>query len=172
VRRAIRLLDAQEKNASVQDTLILTHKQRRSQRARVVTTHSVEIELDLPEPVTLRTDDVLLLDTGEQVDVVAAPEPLMEIRAEVWTLTLAAWAFGDRHVPVQILSNRIRLHRDSALAMMAASLGCKIVDIEAPFEPEGGAYVVTDADRNHLHHRDHGHHHHHSHQGRGKDHHS
>jgi urease accessory protein len=165
--RAIRLLPVGTFNLPVTDTLILTHEERRSQRASVISTRGVAIELDLPASITLHTDDILALDSGALVDVVAAPEPLIEVRAELAMLARLAWALGDRHVPVQILANRVRLHRNADLLPLIASLGCKAVDIEAPFEPEGGAYAVAAHDH-HPHgyahnHDDHEHHDHHGH---------
>ena len=72
------------------------------------------IEIDLHEPARLRTDDLLVLDDGSLVEVVAAPEPLIEARAaDVAALARLAWHLGDRHVPVQVLPNRIRARRDA-----------------------------------------------------------
>jgi urease accessory protein len=164
VPRAIRLLRADEPRTPIHDTLILTSDQRRSQRASVVSNRGVAIELDLPTAAALRTDDVLALDSGDLVDVVAAAEPLVEVRADLPTLARIAWALGDRHVPVQIFTNRIRLHRDPALEMLIASIGGKTAFLDAPFEPEGGAYAVAhDAHDHHDHHHHHGDHDHHDH---------
>jgi urease accessory protein len=116
--------------------------------------------------VRLRTDDLLLLDDGGLVEVVAAPEPLIEARAaDVASLSRLAWHLGDRHVPVQVLPNRIRARRDPAIETLLASLGAKVVAIEAPFEPEGGAYEQHPAHDGHDHDHDHDHdaHHHHGH---------
>jgi urease accessory protein len=144
-----------EPHEKISDTLILTSDQRRAQRAHVVSARGAAIDLDLPEPTALRTDDVLVLDTGERVDVVAAPEQLIEVRGEHAVLARIAWALGDRHVPAQFLPNRIRLRADPALTTLIAAIGGKVTAIEAPFEPEGGAY----AGRAHDQHRhDHDHH--------------
>ena len=77
----------------------------------------------LPEPVMLRMGDALELDDGSLVDVVIEPEPLIEIRGNDLThLARLAWHLGDRHVPVQVLTNRLRMRRDAALeAMLAAA---------------------------------------------------
>jgi urease accessory protein len=101
---------------------------------------------------------------------VAAPEPLIEARAaDVVALSRLAWHLGDRHVPAQVLPNRIRARRDAAVESLLTSLGAKVVVIEAPFEPEGGAYASSHG-RGHAHDvHDHAHDHHgHSH---GHDHH-
>jgi len=131
-------------------------------------------EIDLYQPMRLRTDDLLLLDDGSLLEVVAAAEPLVEARAaDVTALSRLAWHLGDRHVPIEILSNRIRVQRDDAIEALLASLGAKVAAIEAPFEPEGGAYALRQA-HGHAHcgHSDHGHahvHHDHTHK-RGHEH--
>lgn len=119
----------------------------------------------------MRTDDLLLLDDGSLLEVVAAPEPLIEAcAADVVTLSRLAWHLGDRHVPVQVLPNRIRARRDAAVEALLKSRGAKVTIIEAPFEPEGGAYASSQEhghvhhDRDHAHdHGGHSHGHHHGH---------
>ena len=75
-------------------------------------------------------------------------------------LSRLAWHLGDRHVPVQVLSNRIRARRDAGIEALLTSLGAKVASIEAPFEPEGGAYALRGHDHGHdHHHRGDGHHH-------------
>jgi urease accessory protein len=160
--RAIRLLRVGEPREKISDTLILTSAQRRVQRASVVSTRGAAIDLDLPEPVALRTDDVLVLDNGKLIDVVAAPEPLIEARGEHAVLARIAWALGDRHVLAQFLPNRIRLRADPALATLIANIGGKVTAIEAPFEPEGGAYAGH-GHHDHAGHDHHDHDHDHSH---------
>ena len=97
----------------------------------------------LPEPVMLRMGDAFELDDGSFVDIVVEPEPLIEVRGNDLThLARLAWHLGDRHVPVQILANRLRLRRDGALEAMLAALGARLTPIEAPFDPEGGAYAT------------------------------
>ncbi len=88
--------------------------------------------------------DALELEDGRLIEVVAEAEPLIEVRAvDASALARIAWNLGDRHVPVQLFANRIRLRRDPALESLIASLGGKCATIEAPFDPEGGAYVES-----------------------------
>jgi urease accessory protein len=153
----------------VADTLILPHAQRNAHKGFVFGVKGMCIELDLPEPIRLRTDDALVLDDGALVEVVAEPEPLIEVRAgDLPALARLAWHLGDRHVPVQVLERRLRLKRDPAIETLLERMGAKIVAIEAPFEPEGGAYAAAVDhhyhDQNDRHdHGHHGHHHDHSH---------
>jgi urease accessory protein len=146
----------------VVDTVILTPEQRRSPRGSVTGVKGTRLEFDLAEAVALRMGDLLLLDDGNLVEVVAEPEPLIEVRAKDLTaLARLAWHLGDRHVPVQLFPNRLRVRRDPTIEALLARLGAKTVAIEAPFDPEGGAYVA--AAHNHHHGHDHRHHHDHDH---------
>jgi len=167
--RATRVLAAADRQARpVIDTVILDYAGRSAQKTKATGVNGTVIEIDRHAPERLRTDDLLLLDSGELVEVVAAPEQLVEARAgDVAGLARLAWHLGDRHVPVQVLPNRIRAKRDAAIEALLASLGAKVTAIEAPFEPEGGAYEAAHA-QGHAHqghaHHDHAHDHHgHSH---------
>jgi urease accessory protein len=161
--RATRVLAAADRRGrAVIDTVILEYAQRSAAEKIAVTgVKGGAFEIALDEPARLRTDDMLLLDDGGLIEVVAAPEPLIEARAvEVAALSRLAWHLGDRHVPVQILPNRIRTQRSEAIEALLMSLGAKTAMIEAPFEPEGGAYASARA-HGHAHHdHDHAHDHH------------
>jgi len=167
--RAIRVLAAAERrDRAVVDTVLLDYTQRSSAENIAVTgVKGGAYEIALHEPARLRTDDLLVLDDGGLLEVVAAPEPLIEARAaDVAALSRLAWHLGDRHVPVQVLPNRIRARRDAVVEMLLVSLGAKTAMIEAPFEPEGGAYASTH-EHGHAHH---GHDHAHDHHGHDHDH--
>jgi urease accessory protein len=149
----------------VVDTVILDYAQRSAQKATVTGVNGSTIEIHLHQPVRLRTDDLLVLDDGNLVEVVAAAEPLIEARAsDLAGLSRLAWHLGDRHVLVQVLPNRIRARCDDAIEGLLASLGAKVTVIEAPFEPEGGAYArhedLSCDHHDHDHDHQHGHHHH------------
>jgi urease accessory protein len=165
--RATRVLTAAERgDTPAADTLILPYSQRQAQKGFLFGIKGTCVELDFAEPVRLRTDDALLLDDGGLVEVVAEPEPLIEARAaDLPALARLAWHLGDRHVPVQVLERRLRLKRDPAIEELLENLGAKIVAIDAPFEPEGGAYAAPAGDHSHHDHHRHGHdHHEHGHQ--------
>jgi len=159
--RAVRVLGASEARGPICDTLIIDSNARRGLRPNVVSNSGMTIEFDLPPPILLHTDDVLVIDTGELISVVAAPEQLFEVRANFDVLARVAWALGDRHVPVQFLPNRLRLHSNDALHALIGGLGGKVTPIEAPFEPEGGAYEIgsNEPHDRHPHHHDHSHRH-------------
>src|SRR3954452_24418180 len=159
--RANRVLHAAERrDTPVADTLILSHAQRQAQKGFLFGVKGICVELDFADMVRLRTDDALVLDDGGWVEVVAEPEPLIEARAaDLPALARLAWHLGDRHVPVQIFQRKLRLKRDAAIETLRESLGAKVVAIDAPFEPEGGAYDAAVAGHSHQHH-DHDHDHH------------
>jgi urease accessory protein len=121
------------------------------------------VELALGDERRLRTDDCLILEDGNLIEIVAQPEALLEARAaDVAALARLAWQLGDHHIPVEISERRLRVRRDPAVENLLRSAGAKVTAIEAPFEPEGGAY--SHETRDHNHHHDHGSRHHgHSH---------
>jgi urease accessory protein len=74
--------------------------------------------------------------------VVAAPEPLLEIRGvDPQHLVRLAWHLGNRHLPTQIMPKGLRIRRDHVIEAMVKGLGARVIEIEAPFDPEGGAYA-------------------------------
>jgi urease accessory protein len=165
--RAIKVLAGQHRHGPTADTLILNLDQRRTHRGHVFTVKGTCIELDLEAPVWLRTDDALVLEDGSLIDIVAEAEPLLEVRAaDVQALARIAWILGDRHVLIQILRASLRLRRDPAMEALLSKFAVKMMEIEAPFDPEGGAYAAAVGEHHHDHgdddhHHDHEHHHHH-----------
>jgi urease accessory protein len=175
--RAIKVLKPGEAHSGlIVDTLILSLEERQAAQGTLTGVNGVAVEI--AEPLRLRADDRVLLDDGSLVEIVAQPEPLIEARAaDLPALARLAWHLGDRHVPVQIFERRLRLRRDPAIEALPAKLGAKVLVIEAPFEPEGGAYEAAVAHHDHHHdhehdhhghehdhgHHDHGHHHDHAH---------
>lgn len=97
--------------------------------------------LDLPEVRLLRHGEGLKLEDGRIVKVIAAPEALYEVRgADAHHLMTLVWHMGNRHLPTQILDDHVRIRRDGVIRTMLEGLGASIVEIEAGFDPEGGAY--------------------------------
>ncbi len=158
--RATSVIAASERgNRTAADTVILDYTQRSAQRGTVVSVKGHAIDVDLHGVARLRADDFLLLDDGACVEVVAAAESLVEARAnDLAALARIAWHLGDRHIAAELLANRIRVRRDAAVENLLASLGAKVTMIDAPFEPEGGAYAPAQQN-NHAH----GHAHEHNH---------
>jgi urease accessory protein len=139
------------------DSIVLDYDERHRRRIAMTGTGGLEFLLDLPEAVMLRGGDALALEDGRLVEVVAAPEPLAEIRcADAAAMVRVAWHLGNRHLPTELRKTSLRIRRDHVIEDMARRLGAKIIEIEAPFNPEGGAYVEGAPVRGHDH-RDHDH---------------
>jgi urease accessory protein len=135
------------------DTVVLDYDDRHRRRVTMKGTRGSSFLLDLPEATSLRNGDALVLDDGRLVEVVAAPELLFEVRGDDPPhLVRIAWHLGNRHVPTQILAKALRIRRDHVLKEMLRGLGARVVEIEAPFDPEGGAYTTPTAQHRHEHH--------------------
>src|ERR1700709_1030926 len=105
-------------------------------------TRGLEFLLDLENAVALRGGDALVLEDGRLIEVVAAPEPLAEIRgSDPQHLVRVAWHLGNRHLPTQIVGKGLRIRRDHVIEAMVKGLGARVIEIESPFDPEGGAYA-------------------------------
>jgi len=123
------------------DTVVLDFDDRHRRRMAMTGTRGMEFLLDLEHALALRGGDALVLDDGRLVEVVAAPEPLIEIKGrDPQHLVRLAWHLGNRHLPTQITPKALRIRRDHVIAEMLKGLGARILEIEAPFDPEGGAY--------------------------------
>jgi urease accessory protein len=154
------------------DTIVLEFDDRHRRRLAMTGTRGLQFLLDLAEVVALRGGDALVLEDGRLIEVVAAAEPLLEIRCrDANHLVRIAWHLGNRHLPMQVTNKGLRIRRDHVIEEMVRGLGGRVIEIEAPFDPEGGAYAGAHAhehashDHDHRQH-DHGHHDHtHSHGG-------
>jgi urease accessory protein len=124
------------------DTVVLDFDDRHRRRMAMTGTRGLEFLLDLENAVALRGGDALVLEDGRLIEVVAAPEPLAEIRgADPQHLVRVAWHLGNRHLPTQIMPKGLRIRRDHVIEAMVRGLGARVIEIEAPFDPEGGAYA-------------------------------
>ena len=127
-------------------------RQKRWLRARLLS--GEEVSLRLPRGVNLRGGDLLAASDGRVIEVVAVPERLVHVEcATPDQLARLAYHLGNRHVPVHIGAGFLRLIEDHVLEDMLCGQGAKITHIEAPFEPEAGAYSGahhrdTDEERN------------------------
>jgi len=124
------------------DTVVLDFDDRHRRRMVMTGTRGLAFLLDLESAIALRGGDALLLEDGRLIEVVAAPEPLLEIRCgDPQALVRVAWHLGNRHLPTQIMGRALRIRRDHVIEAMVRGLGARILEIEAPFDPEGGAYA-------------------------------
>ena len=128
------------------DRVVLDADERYRRRIVLTGERGFKFLLDFAEATPLRDGDGLLLDDGTIVVVVAKPEPLVEIAASAdagdpaAAMARLAWHLGNRHTDVEITGGRLRMRRDHVLEDMLSGLGAVLTVIEAPFEPERGAY--------------------------------
>lgn len=127
--------------ANAKHILALTAEERTRSRFRFAAEDNTEIQLVLPRGTVLREGDLLRAEDGTLVRVHAKPEPVLTAHApDGWTLLRAAYHLGNRHVPVEVGKDYLRLSPDSVLADMLLQLGLSIVKEVTPFQPEAGAY--------------------------------
>ncbi|MGE0747918.1 MAG: urease accessory protein UreE [Rhodospirillales bacterium] len=166
--------------AARRDTITLGFEDRFRRRIRLVADGGLEFLLDLSDAAVMRAGDGLRLDDGGIVAVAAADEALVEIAAgSPGVLARLAWHLGNRHLPAEIAGDRIRIRDDHVIVDMLKGLGADVRRVNAPFNPEGGAYGQHNHDHRHPHAHpdahdrghDHGHSHDHRELGHRHDHH-
>jgi urease accessory protein len=111
---------------------------RQKSRLRAKLDNGEEIALILPRGRVLRGGERVQAADGREVEIVAAPERLLHIEAE--NLARVAYHLGNRHVPLQVGQGFLRIAEDHVLEELACKLGARVTHVEAPFEPEAGAY--------------------------------
>lgn len=122
-------------------TLTLPLEKRIRSRQRVTLDDGTEAGVFLERGQTLRDGDLLGDDHGRVVLVRAAAEPVSEVHcSDPLLLARACYHLGNRHVPLQIAGDWLRYQHDHVLDDMLRGLGIEVGFVEAPFEPEPGAY--------------------------------
>ena len=116
----------------------------------------------LPRGSVVRGGDVLVAEDGSLLRVVAAPQPVLTVRTAAggdgFDLLRAAYHLGNRHVPLELQPEHLRLEPDHVLAELLRTMGLSVTEAQAPFEPESGAYAAGGAAvGGHRHDHDHGH---------------
>jgi urease accessory protein len=142
MRRACQIKTAGSWNAaSAIDRVVLDAAERHRRRIALTGERGTAFLLDLPHAAALKDGDGLVLEDGAIVGVAGKPEPLLEITAaSPHELARLAWHIGNRHTDVQVVGDRLRIRRDRVLEDMLRGLGARLTAIEAPFDPEHGAY--------------------------------
>lgn len=140
------------------------------QKSRFAATDSQgrELAIFLPRGQAVRGGDVLVAEDGSLVRVLAAPQKVLHITAcavhgSPFDLMRAAYHLGNRHVPIELQPDHLKIEPDHVLADMLRSMHMTVVEADLAFEPEGGAYGghVTNDGHSH-HHHGHGHAHEHA----------
>jgi urease accessory protein len=131
----------------------------------------------LPRGTVVRGGDVLVAEDGSLVKVIAAPQPVLVIthckeHGTPFDLTRAAYHLGNRHVPIELKSDHLKIEPDHVLADMLRAMHLIVSEAKAAFEPESGAYASHDSHSHAAHsHHEHAHDHAHDHGGgHGHDH--
>jgi urease accessory protein len=121
--------------------LVLPFDLRIRSRLRTCLASGEEVVLKTERGAILRGAEYIKAEDGRVVRVSAAPEKVMHVTcADQLELTRAAYHLGNRHVPVEIGDGFLRIAADHVLCDMLLGLGAKVQKLEAPFEPESGAY--------------------------------
>lgn len=125
--------------------LVLDWAQRQRSRFEATDTLGRRIGVVLPRGTVLRGGDALVLTDGGVLRVEAAPEPLLRVttcpqHGTPLDLLRAAYHLGNRHVALQLAPDHLQLERDPVLADLLRGLHLDVTEVEAPFEPEAGAY--------------------------------
>jgi len=122
-------------------TLSLTAEERRRTRHRFDVPGEQTLFFRLPRGIILQDGDFLKAESGELIEILAKPEPVLTVLADnSLTLLRVAYHLGNRHVPVEITPDYLHLKPDSVLAEMLIHLGVEIKEEIKPFQPEVGAY--------------------------------
>jgi urease accessory protein len=147
------------------------------QKSRFETTDSLGRTLGvfLSRGTVIRGGDVLVAEDGSLIQVNAAPQEVLRITActvhgSPFDLTRAAYHLGNRHVPIELKPDHLKIEPDHVLAEMLGAMHMTVHTVQEAFEPEGGAYSSAGHSHGHDHaHHDHGHDHGHNHE-HGHDH--
>ena len=123
----------------VRGRLELPFDSRQKSRLRTRLVSGEEVGLMLPRGEILRGGDLVTASDGRVIEIIAVPEKLLHIESQ--SLAKAAYHLGNRHVPVQVGEGFLRIAEDHVLEEMLRKLGAKVSHVEAPFEPEAGAYA-------------------------------
>lgn len=123
--------------------LLLTADQRTSLRGHRVSACGRDLVLQLPRGAALHPGEWLSTASGDRlVRVEAAPEALLLVRSpDPLALLQAAYHLGNRHVAMELHPGELRILEDSVLADLLRQRGLALQPLEAPFEPEAGAYA-------------------------------
>ena len=123
--------------------LVLPFELRQKSRLRTTLLSGEEVGLFLERGEILRDGDFLKAEDGRVIRVVAKPELVLDIVcSSPEALARIAYHLGNRHVPLQVGTDWLRIADDHVLRQMVEGLGATTVQHEAPFEPEAGAYAA------------------------------
>ena len=122
-------------------SLTLNYEQRSKSRLRAALDQGGDAGIFLPRGSVMNDGDYLTGEHGQAVKIIAAVERVSEASCQdALRFARACYHLGNRHVPLQILPQRLRYQEDQVLDEMVRALGLQVEAKELPFEPEPGAY--------------------------------
>ncbi|MCY1164644.1 Urease accessory protein UreE [compost metagenome] len=128
------------------------------QKSRFDATDSLGRQLGvfLPRGTLVRGGDVLVAEDGSMVRVIAAPQAVLRIthcpdHGSPFDLVRAAYHLGNRHVPIELKPDHLKIEPDHVLADMLRSMHLIVHAVNEAFEPEGGAYSAGGHSHGHSH---------------------
>ena len=147
--------------------VVLDWDTRQKSRFQATDSQGRTLGVFLPRGSVVRGGDVLVAEDGSLIRVIAAPQTVLRItpcavHGSPFDLTRAAYHLGNRHVPIELTPEHLQIEPDHVLADMLRAMHLTVVELQAPFEPEGGAYAAHGHGHHQAHH-DHGHGHDHAH---------
>ncbi|MBX9833474.1 MAG: urease accessory protein UreE [Burkholderiaceae bacterium] len=127
-----------------------------------------QIGVFLPRGTVVRGGDVLVAEDGSLIQVKAAPQAVLKIthcsdHGTPFDLIRAAYHLGNRHVPIELKPDHLKIEPDHVLADMLRAMHLIVNAVDEAFEPENGAYATGGHPGGHSHGHDHGHAHDHDH---------
>lgn len=149
---------------------------RQKSRFDATASNGRNVGVFLPRGTVVRGGDVLITQDGSLLRVVAAPQTVLKITAcadhshghahdSAFDLMRAAYHLGNRHVPIELKPDHLKIEPDHVLADMLRAMHLTVVEVREAFEPESGAYAAhgsapASGHAPHGHAHDHGHDHH------------
>lgn len=131
-------------------TLTLDFDARHRRRIRLAADQGEDVLLDLPQAIAMADGDGLQLEDGRWLKIRAAAEPVVEVRhKDPPQLMRLAWHLGNRHLPTEIREEVLCIRPDHVIEHMLRSFGASLSTVQAPFQPEGGAYSGHAHSHNH-----------------------
>jgi urease accessory protein len=133
--------EIQQFDGLIVGTVTLDFDHRRRRRMTLHTDDGISFLLNLSKVKTLRDGNILLLQDGTGVLVTAKDEPVLDIIcSDIEHLVRISWHLGNRHLPTELMGDKLRIRQDHVIEDMVRNLGADTQRLDAPFNPEGGAY--------------------------------
>ena len=149
-------------------TVALDWDTRQKSRFALTDSSGRQVGVFLPRGTVVRGGDVLVLQDGTLLRVLAAEQPVLHIshcpeHGTLFDLLRAAYHLGNRHVPIELRPDHLKIEPDHVLADMLRAMHLIVREDTLPFEPESGAYAAQGHAHAHGGDHDHGHRHGHDH---------